>query len=458
MPRSYAYDVFVSYAHEPDTPIAEQLVEWLEAAHPEWRVFIDRQELELGRRWHQSIAKALESSKVFVALLGSAYVASPMCGKEWELASNCEVDGRLTMFTIKTEPKAELPPRYTVKQYVETLGGRLPRTRFKLLLAQIEEAVAALEPPPPTQRWAFLNFKGGVGKTTLAVAMAEHLASSHGGRRGRAREAHRVLFVDADHQANATALLSRPEQTAALLDGDRNLDRLLQRGLVLGRTEPKELARHIHSDVSRIDTAREHLDLLPASHRLFDLDLRIRRDHNRRAAKEGVAHPNRELAARRRSLAHSWERLLDSRDYAFVIIDTGPQLNLAAHILLESVDHLAVPIAPGPLSIRGFNYLLERLREGDTLPSRPRPRLLIVNGVTKKGRSRAQRSAISSAAVLAQTHGMQQLLFNVESELANAADLMHGRYKTFASKYKSRAGEIARQLADATLLAACAPF
>jgi chromosome partitioning protein len=47
---------------------------------------------------------------------------------------------------------------------------------------------------------SFINFKGGVGKTTLCVEIAAALASSEGFRE-------KVLIIDLDPQTNATLSL-----------------------------------------------------------------------------------------------------------------------------------------------------------------------------------------------------------------------------------------------------------
>ena len=50
--------------------------------------------------------------------------------------------------------------------------------------------------------YAFLNIKGGVGKTTSATTVAHILASEH---------KKRVLLIDLDAQANSSSLFSQKE-------------------------------------------------------------------------------------------------------------------------------------------------------------------------------------------------------------------------------------------------------
>jgi FxsC-like protein len=47
--------------------------------------FFDERELELGEVWDRSIVAALQSTKVFLAVMSPAYLKSEYCGKEWAL-------------------------------------------------------------------------------------------------------------------------------------------------------------------------------------------------------------------------------------------------------------------------------------------------------------------------------------------------------------------------------------
>ena len=86
---------------------------------------------------------------------------------------------------------------------------------------------------------AILNLKGGVGKTTTAINMAERLVSEHG---------QRVLLVDADSQCNATASLLPPEDYTTVTN------------LLLGEADNYTNAV--------VQSAVQGLDVIPADMRL----------------------------------------------------------------------------------------------------------------------------------------------------------------------------------------------
>jgi chromosome partitioning protein len=59
-----------------------------------------------------------------------------------------------------------------------------------------------------------MNAKGGVGKSTLVLALAETLATYHGKS---------ILVIDADAQASVSHLLTRQPQLKAAQSGGRTI-------------------------------------------------------------------------------------------------------------------------------------------------------------------------------------------------------------------------------------------
>lgn len=171
-----------------------------------------------------------------------------------------------------------------------------------------------------TRRLAWLNEKGGSGKSTSALNVAANLAS---------RFNQSVLLVDVDHQANVTTALSGEEQTGP------TLTQVLIDGLAAA-----EAIR---------PTQYEHLHLLPADGLLADVNIAMG-DAN------GPLGMGREMRLKRAL------EPIESK-YDFVIIDTSPQRTLLNINVLNYVDEIFVPIDPGYWSIMGVRNLEELLEQ-----------------------------------------------------------------------------------------------
>jgi chromosome partitioning protein len=181
-----------------------------------------------------------------------------------------------------------------------------------------------------------INLKGGVGKTTLTVALAHYLAVQH--RR-------RVLVVDLDPQTNATVSLI-PEHDWKARDARGQTLYGLFRDLLDGtqRFKPVEA---IVSNVSNVGGGIFGLDLLPCSIRLISIQ-----DDITRLAEPGVAL-SRPVVALRTTLADALT------GYDHVLMDCPPALGVVTQAGLALSDFFLVPVVPDILSLQGVVPVLD---------------------------------------------------------------------------------------------------
>ena len=171
---------------------------------------------------------------------------------------------------------------------------------------------------------AIMNIKGGVGKTVTTVNVAAVLARLYGMR---------VLVIDADPQGDATAFFHAEPRDggglAALLDG----------GVIC-------------YDEVVFPTEYEHLDILPSTTDLFDLDRLADRQHCAKA-------------------------MLDLKDaiaaddaYDVVLVDCPPSFTAASIAALAAADSVIIPVKLDAFSVRGMEFLLAQVRQLNQINNR----------------------------------------------------------------------------------------
>lgn len=178
---------------------------------------------------------------------------------------------------------------------------------------------------------SFINYKGGVGKTSLVVNVAASLAQM-----GK-----RVLLVDLDTQSNASIWLMRLDRWNKLnIDGN---------GSVYSLFEPGEQRL---SDIIVKDVVRDKggypvlpgLDLAPTIFNLVDLEDEHRGD---------PALP---------AYLFFYEQLKEIEDlYDYILFDNPPNLLRASQLGAFSANEMFIPANPDALSLIGFTLLVEKL-------------------------------------------------------------------------------------------------
>ena len=165
---------------------------------------------------------------------------------------------------------------------------------------------------------AIINLKGGVGKTVTSINMADILAVDH---------QQRVLLVDADSQCNTTEFFGGDPDQGSLADILRDSD---------GAYGKSKIQHTRHSD---------HLDLLPASEELMDLDL-----------SKVEARTVRSSALMELRVALE----IDSR-YDYCVIDCPPAFSAASAAALLMADEVIIPIKLDAFSLRGMANLVRQV-------------------------------------------------------------------------------------------------
>lgn len=195
-----------------------------------------------------------------------------------------------------------------------------------------------------------INYKGGVGKTTLTANIGAELAY-----RGRT-----VLLVDLDPQSSLTFSFYRPQTWERELADERTI--LQWFGSVLAPGPPDDLAKYVltppevndvvaRNGAGRLDLVASHLSLMDA-----DLDLAADLGGSR------FQHGSPRYLELHRSLA---EALAGDgfADYDAVLVDCPPNFTMVTRTAIVASDYLLVPAKPDYLSTLGIDYLRRKFSE-----------------------------------------------------------------------------------------------
>ena len=193
-----------------------------------------------------------------------------------------------------------------------------------------------------------INYKGGVGKTTITANIASELAY-----RGK-----KVLMLDMDPQASLTFSFLKPEDWEKDLSKEKTIKKWFEtinesstialNDLIIS---PINVQGKLVSNGGKLDLISSHLGLIN-----IDLDL---------ATELGGSSMN----VVKKNFIKVHARLLEginnlsSESYDIILIDCPPNFNIVTKNAIVASDFILIPAKPDYLSTLGIDYLIRNVKE-----------------------------------------------------------------------------------------------
>lgn len=188
------------------------------------------------------------------------------------------------------------------------------------------------------------NLKGGVGKTTIVMALAEYLA-------GDTMYGKRVLVIDLDPQSNLTsALMSEEVWEKEFESKNLTLPYLFKDPEYFLENLKSEnfIVKHNVSNVRNRNSFAQ-LHMIPSSPRLFEIQEEL---------PSGYYSFNLKPVELLRTILKS---LLNNYDY--ILIDCAPNINTIVKSAFLASNACIIPCVPNRMSIHGLELLLKHIEK-----------------------------------------------------------------------------------------------
>jgi chromosome partitioning protein len=263
---------------------------------------------------------------------------------------------------------------------------------------------------------SLINMKGGVGKTTLTIALAEFMAIEHGLG---------VLVIDLDPQSNATAcLMDLGEWKRRNMRGQTIMRLFLDPFKQWPVFSPREA---LVQNASNIGGGVRGLDLMPSGQELMDLqDFLV-------TVLPDTDEDNSSLYL----LRDAMNDILP--DYDIVLVDCPPSLGIITQNGLAISDYYLIPVIPETMSINGIPQIVARVNRFNRFTgTKIQPLGLVATRFREQNSGHSVNLMDMRAA--AETKGYKRVFETVIHESAGAANAVEFRHnpKNLRDKYSSQ--------------------
>ena len=226
------------------------------------------------------------------------------------------------------------------------------------------------------------NMKGGVGKTTVGVALAQALATGGGGR-----DPAKVLVVDLDAQANASFWLCGQAGLTADIEQNKTIEAFLEDAIVFGKSAS------LSEKIRPAKALAERLFVAPSSPHLRIVERELIVFLSRR---------HRNLMEVERVVSDLLEQQLQHlrATYDVIIFDTAPGISALTEAALRSSNVVMVPTVPDYVSNLGLFSFCRTVSWSSNDRSTATKRLpwVIVNKVKQTGHHQGMLKEMRAAA------------------------------------------------------------
>ena len=200
------------------------------------------------------------------------------------------------------------------------------------------------------KRISVINFKGGVGKTTLAFHLATGLARYHGSQK--------VLLIDMDHQSSLSIVCLGAGRWEKAVQDKKTIDEVFRSFIGQNPAFPDE-SIIIQNPMESKPASRNHyrsMDMVPASLQLDDIEIDLTATHQGNAIHSEW---------NKRTLVCRWieETRLDKL-YDYIIFDCPPATKIVSQNAIAASHGYIIPVVPEAVMERGAPHLFEMMKKG----------------------------------------------------------------------------------------------
>ena len=192
------------------------------------------------------------------------------------------------------------------------------------------------------KRISIINFKGGVGKTTLALNLAGYLSRNC---------KKKVLLVDVDHQSSLSLVILKPDVWKKLDEDGKTINAVFEHFTDNQKPMPgKELiVKEPYADNNGYNQY-PGLDLVPAALRLDETELDL--------TSTSMGNPI-ESEWKKRTLICEWiEKNGLNEEYDYIIFDCPPATKIVTQNAIAASQGYIIPVIPDAVSTRGIPHLV----------------------------------------------------------------------------------------------------